>query len=199
MIMATAGSAVIWTVGHSNHSAERLLELLTAQGIEAVADVRSSPYSRYSPQFNKDQLSRALESHSIRYVFLGSELGGRPSDSALYDSEGRVRYDVLAETESFRAGIDRLIGGSKEYRVAVLCGEEDPISCHRRRLIGRSLRDRGVEIRHVRGDGTVLTEAEIEAREMIEFPDRFQLTLAGPPPWRSEHPVKSAVEGSGDR
>ncbi len=179
-----------WTIGHSNHTAERLLDLLREHGITAVADVRTSPYSAYSSQFNRDQLQRLLETADIGYVFLGLELGGRPNDLAMYDAEDHVRYDLVAASEIFASGLERLLRGISAYRVAILCGEEDAISCHRRRLVGRVLVERGIALEHIRGDGSVTPEAEMAGREVSEFPERFQMTLDGPPPWRSEHAVK---------
>jgi uncharacterized protein (DUF488 family) len=180
----------VWTIGHSNHTLDRLIELLRGQRIAVVADVRTSPYSAYSAQFNKDELQLSLADAGIRYVFLGTELGGRPTDPAMYDTDGRVQYDLVAGSPAYRAGIDRLLRGAQEYRVALLCGEEDPISCHRRRLVGRTLVEQGLELRHIRGDGSVSDEPNLRAREAVEFPERFQLTLDGAPPWRSEHTVK---------
>jgi uncharacterized protein (DUF488 family) len=188
----------IWTIGHSNHTAARLIDLLQGQAIGVVADTRTSPYSRYSTQFNKDQLQRTLESSAIKYLFLGTELGGRPTDPRMYDDDGRVRYDLVSATDAYLSAVARLLRGATDYRIALLCGEEDPISCHRRRLVGRTLRERGVSLAHIRGDGAVTTEAELEEREATEFPERFQLTLDGPPPWRSEHPVKRAERAEGD-
>lgn len=180
----------VWTIGHSNHTAGRLIELLHSHGVTAVADVRTSPYSAYSTHFNKEQLARALEPEGIRYVFLGEELGGRPADPLLYDADGHVRYDLVAETTAFLHGIERVERGAVDHRIALLCGEEDPISCHRRRLVGRVLISRGATVEHIRGDGTLSTETDMEAREAVEFPGRFQLTWQGPPAWRSEHPVR---------
>jgi uncharacterized protein (DUF488 family) len=191
-------SLAIWTIGHSNHTLERLLELLRTHGISAVVDVRTSPYSRYSTQFNREQLQRALESQGIRYLFLGAELGGRPADSSMYDADGRVRYDLVAASVPYRAAIGRLLRGAADHRIALLCGEEDPISCHRRRLVGRTLLEEGIAVEHIRGDGSISSEAAIVARETTEFPERFQLTLAGPPPWTSEHPVKRTDRAGGD-
>ena len=188
----------VWTVGHSNHTQEHLIDLLRSHSIDVVADLRTSPYSRYSTQFNKEQLDRALESQGVRYVYLGGPLGGRPSDSSMYDDDGRVRYDRVAAGPDYLGAVERLIRGADEYRIALLCGEEDPISCHRRRLVGRTLQERGVTLAHIRGDGAVTTEAELEARETIEFPERFQMTLDGPPPWRSEHAVKRIERAEGD-
>ncbi len=190
-----SAGGTIWTIGHSNHTVERLVELFREHGISAVADVRTSPYSAYSTQFNKEQLQRFLEVQGVRYVFLGAELGGRPAGDELYDDEGHVRYDLVAVTPLFLAGIERLERGVAEHRIALLCGEEDPISCHRRRLVGRVLLSRGVAVEHIRGDGLISSEADLEQREAVEFPERFQLTWSGPPAWRSEHPVKRRSGG----
>jgi uncharacterized protein (DUF488 family) len=193
--IAEPARLTVWTIGHSNHTGERLVEILQTHRIAAVADVRTSPYSSYSKQFNKDQLARLLEANGIRYVFLGGELGGRPSDPELYDAGGHVRYDLVSESPSFLQGIERVERGAAEYRIALLCGEDDPISCHRRRLVGRVLTARGIEVEHIRGDGSTTSEADIERREVTEFPERFQLSLDGPPPWRSEHPVRTREVG----
>src|SRR5439155_24000994 len=77
--METAESHRLFTVGHSNLEAEGLLGLLRAAGVTAVADVRSSPYSRRLPQFNRAALEASLRAAGIAYVFLGAELGGRPA------------------------------------------------------------------------------------------------------------------------
>lgn len=192
----SSGENVIWTVGHSNQRVEGLLSTLGANDIEVVTDVRTSPYSRYSSQFNQDLLHLRLEEAGIRYLFLGTELGGRPSDSSLYDHQGYVRYDLVSQTQAYRTALERLARGAAQYRVAVLCGEDDPISCHRRRLVGRTLVEHGFELRHLRADGRIESEENVVAREREEFPERFQLTLAGPE-WKSEHPVKSR-RGAGD-
>lgn len=188
----------VWTIGHSNHTPDRLLQLLHENGITAIADVRTRPYSAYSNQFNKEQLQRLLVAAGIQYVFLGVELGGRPADAAMYDEDGRVRYDLVASSTLFEAGISRLLRGTASYRVALLCGEEDPISCHRRRLVGRVLSERGISVEHIRGNGTVVGEGDVAARESIEFPDRFQMTLDGAPPWRSQHAVQRQPAAGGD-
>jgi uncharacterized protein (DUF488 family) len=185
----------VWTIGHSNHSADRLLDLLGRAAIDVVIDVRSSPFSRYSPQFNRDQIHRVLELAGIRYGFMGAVLGGRPRDPAMYDADGHVRYDRVAATDVYTDAVDRVRSGAVTHRIAVLCGEEDPISCHRRRLIGRSLAEAGVSLLHIRGNGTIEGEESVAARDVEEHPDRFQLTLLDEPAWRSIHPVRLAPVG----
>ena len=92
----------VFTIGHSNHAAEVFLGLLLRHEIEDVVDVRSSPHSRYNPQFNRKTLQAALTEAGVGYVFMGEELGGRPTDPSCYDGEGRVLYDRLAETDAFK-------------------------------------------------------------------------------------------------
>jgi uncharacterized protein (DUF488 family) len=150
-----------FTVGHSNHEIDIWLRLLRQHKIEVVVDTRSSPFSKYVPQFDKEPMQRSLEQAGIRYLFLGAELGGRPADSAYYDANGHVVYGRLCEDASFRAGIARLETGMESYCVALVCGEEDPAHCHRRLLIGRVLTEHGNTMFHIRGDGRVESDAKV--------------------------------------
>jgi uncharacterized protein (DUF488 family) len=161
-------SLAVWTIGHSTHPVDALVELLHGQRIEVLADVRSAPYSRHNPQFRKEKLRASVEQAGLRYVWLGAELGGRPPEPEFYDAKGHVRYDLVAETERFQAGLERLLTGAATYRVAIMCSEEDPGRCHRRLLVTRALVARDVEVRHIRGDGTVVTEAELSDGEAAD-------------------------------
>ena len=138
--------ARIWTIGHSNHPLETFLDLLARHQIEVVVDVRSSPYSRYASQFNREAIRPALRQRAIQYLFLGDLLGGRAEDERFYDDEGRVLYGRLAQSPGFRQGIERLLERRGKSRVAILCGEEDPTDCHRRPLVGRVLQEHGVRV-----------------------------------------------------
>lgn len=151
----------IWTVGHSRHELPALLGVLRGPGIEVVADIRSQPFSRYNPQFNQGKFSAALAEAGLGYLFLGTELGGRPPEPKFYDSAGHVRYGALAGTERFDAGLRRLLAESGQHRVAMLCSEEDPRRCHRRLLVTRVLTARGIPVRHIRGDGTAVWEEDL--------------------------------------
>ena len=161
-------SLAVWTIGHSTHPVDTLIELLRGQWIEVLADVRSAPYSRHNPQFRKETLRASVEQAGLRYVWLGAELGGRPPEPEFYDVNGHARYDLVAETERFQAGLERLLTGAAAYRVAIMCSEEDPARCHRRLLVTRALVARGVEVRHIRGDGTVVTEPELSDGEAVD-------------------------------
>jgi uncharacterized protein (DUF488 family) len=149
---------VIWTVGHSNHTFERFAELLEREGVEFVVDVRSYPYSRIAPHFNREELDVALRGVGARYLFLGEELGGRPSQDEQYDEHGHARYDLMAEEAGFQAAIQRLLSGCQERRLALLCSEGQPQNCHRRLLVGKVLTDHGMALRHILPSGDVLEE-----------------------------------------
>jgi uncharacterized protein (DUF488 family) len=171
------------TIGHSNHSLEHFLELLALHAVQVVADVRSSPYSKYTTQFDRESLLEGLRAAGYQYVYLGSELGGRPRGEAYYDAAGHVLYDRVVESPNFRNGVARLEEGLRQYVVAALCAEEDPRGCHRRLLVGRVLGERGVALEHIRGDGRLQTEAELAAAE----PQSDQLSLFDETdaPWKS--------------
>ncbi len=190
----------VWTIGHSSAPVERLVELLRMHEIDVVADVRSSPYSRFSPHFNREPLEARLLAEKIHYVFLGRELGGRPEDPESYDEEGHALYWKMARSPSFEAGLERLGVWARRYRVALLCSEEDPSECHRHLLLSRVLRERGVDVRHVRGDGSVETEAALHAKES-RARQRSILDPSEEPAWRSpqsvsrRNPPKSSSNG----
>ena len=189
---ASPGPATtIWTIGHSNHPLATFLDLLTRRRMEVLVDVRSSPYSRYASQFNREAIYPALQERGIQYLYLGDLLGGRTEDERFYDDHGRVLYGALAESSGFRQGIERLLERLAHARTAILCGEEDPTDCHRRLLVGRVLQDRGVRVIHLRGDGSEQTEAELAAEEKFRK-TKGQLNLfetEEPGEWKSTQSV----------
>jgi uncharacterized protein (DUF488 family) len=152
-----------FTIGHSNHDFAAWLALLSQHGVEVVVDTRSSPYSKYVPHFDKELMQRSLEEAGVRYLFLGAELGGRPANPEYYDARGRVLYSRLRDDARFQAAIARLESGMERFRVALVCGEEDPAHCHRRLLIGRVLAERGHIMQHIRGDGRLQSDEAVAA------------------------------------
>ena len=161
----------VFTIGHSNHSAEKFVGLLKGHGIELVADVRSQPYSRHAPHFSAKDIEAILSDNGIGRLFLGIELGGRPVGEEFYDADGRADYARIERSQSFLDGIHRLERRIRERRIALLCSEEDPTGCHRRLLVGRVLGERGIAVRHIRGDGSVLTEGEASGDQPVLFPN----------------------------
>jgi len=153
----------LFTVGHSNHELNVLVDLLRRHDVEAVADVRSHPFSTRLPQFNRPLLEAALKQHGIQYVFLGRELGARREERECY-VDGQARYDLVAKTGAFAEGIERVLKGLEKYQLALLCAEKDPLTCHRTILVCRHLRCRGVSIQHILADGSLESHEAAEER-----------------------------------
>jgi len=156
---------ILFSIGHSTHTIDKFTCLLKRFGIEVIADVRSSPYSKYAPQFNKDVLENVLRNASIEYMFLGRELGARRSEEDCY-IEGQAKYEVIAHSPIFRAGLERLLEAIKTYRVALMCSEGDPIVCHRTILVCREIikLSPDLKITHILGDGTTETHEHLQER-----------------------------------
>lgn len=151
----------IFTIGHSNHEADVFLALLRQHDIELLVDVRSSPYSRYVPQANREPLARALAQAGVDYRWLGDRLGGKP--------EGAVAdYDELRMRPSFRQGIDELISLARQQHTAIMCAEGNHLKCHRYRLITPALEDQEVHVMHIQPDGSVVDE-EKEPKQLTLF------------------------------
>jgi uncharacterized protein (DUF488 family) len=143
---------------------EEFLSLLEHASIEAVADVRSSPYSRRQPQFNRESIAHALASRKIAYVPLGTELGGRGNSHSERDEHGRIVYRSIAESDKFQEGIQRVQTGSQRMRIALMCTERDPLNCHRGILVSRVLAAHGVQVLHIHGDGKIESHRDAESR-----------------------------------
>src|SRR5260370_42682885 len=144
----------VYPIGHWNGAAERLLGLLIQHGVGSVADVRSQPYSRFNPQFNREDLACVLKASGLEYLFLGHELGARSSNSACY-RDGRAQYSLIAKTPLFEQGIERLRGAMEDGRVVILCAEKEPLTCPRSILIGRYLHERDFDVRHILEDSSL--------------------------------------------
>jgi uncharacterized protein (DUF488 family) len=157
----------LFSVGHSNHDLDRFLALLRGAGITAVADVRSSPFSRRLPQFNRPELECALREHGVAYLFLGEELGGRPQRPDLY-TDGVADYERMRKTSAFRSGLERLIEGTEGDTVAMLCSEADPLDCHRGLMITPAAVACGLSPLHLLRDGRIETTPEMEERLLAE-------------------------------
>ncbi|HTS66206.1 MAG TPA: DUF488 domain-containing protein [Candidatus Acidoferrales bacterium] len=165
-------SDCVFTIGHSTHEIERFLELLRAHGITAVGDVRSNPYSRMNPQYNREPLKAVLTAAGIAYVFLGRELGARSDDPSCYQA-GKVQYDRLARTPLFLEGLERVREGMARYRLALMCAEKEPLECHRGILVSRHLDAAGIGVQHILADGSLESHtAAIERlRDQLNLPE----------------------------
>lgn len=163
---------MIFTIGHSNHKIEYFISLLQKYNIDTLIDIRSHPYSRHAPQFNRKNLSISIKNAGIKYIFLGHQLGGRPENIGFYDSKGRLIYERLSHSPLFLEGIAIIEKGLREGdKIALMCSEEDPGICHRRLLVGRFLEKKNIEVSHIRGNGNL----ELVNEKITKSPHQLSL------------------------
>ncbi len=174
-------TSTVYTIGHSNHALDRFLELLRLHDITAIVDVRSAPYSRFNPHFDRESLQASLKSASIQYVFLGDKLGARSDTPSAYVN-GKVQYSRIAQTESFAGGLTRVEKGSATYRVALMCAEKEPLDCHRSILVSRHLVQRGNQVHHILEDGSIESHPQLLSRlaKQLRFREEEQHLFRSP-------------------
>ena len=172
----------------------QFVSMLQECKIEVVVDVRSQPYSKYCPYFNKREIEAGLKAAGFDYYFKGNSLGGKPSDDDSYDEDGHVDYEKLSRTELFLEGINHLLDLARGKRLSLMCGEENPESCHRRLLLGPALKQRGIRLMHIRKNGVLEDDSEISSEEPSTTTTQLSLFETAKPtenkPWRSKNPVK---------
>jgi uncharacterized protein (DUF488 family) len=155
----------LFSIGHSNIPADRFVALLRGAGADTIADVRSTPYSRFFPWFSHQNLAARLGGEAMIYLPYGETLGGRPRDQILY-RDGIADYEALARRDEFRQSLDRLQSDAARRRICLMCAEREPLDCHRCLLVARALAERGLAIGHILHDGTIEPHAATEQRLM---------------------------------
>jgi uncharacterized protein (DUF488 family) len=153
----------LFSIGHSNIPAERLLAMLQSAGVNAIADVRSTPHSRFCPWFSQKPLAAALSAAGIGYTAMGEALGGRPRDGRLYRGD-TADYEAMALQPEYISVLGRLLEAAARSRICLLCAEREPLDCHRCLLVARSLAERGVSVGHILHDGLIEAHAVSERR-----------------------------------
>jgi uncharacterized protein (DUF488 family) len=153
----------IYTIGHSSHTIEYFLNLLIKHSINTIVDIRSVPFSKYVPHFNKDTIKGILYQNKTNYVYMGAELGIVQEDKD---------YTKILTSNQFNRGINRIrLGIEKNYCIAIMCTEKDPVDCHRSLLPSKVLHDNGINVFHILPDGSTETQEEFEKRILnIYFP-----------------------------
>ncbi len=168
---------MLFTIGHSSHTIEEFINILKKFDIDYLCDVRSTPYSKFMPLYNKENLKKNLEGVNIKYIFLGKELGARRTEQEVL-TDGVVDFNKLSNDETFLKGINRIIKGLEQYNLVIMCTEKNPIDCHRTILIAKKFSEMGIEVNHINFDGNLISQKEIEVK-LIEnyFPDRNQINI----------------------
>ncbi len=152
----------IYTIGYGNRSIDECIDLLRRYTIEFLVDIRSQPYSRFHPDYSKAALEGKLKREGLRYIFLGDKLGGRPADQTCYINS-KVDYAILREKPFYQQGIARLFSArEKGARMVLMCSEQKPEECHRSKLIGNTLREKGIEVAHIDESGKLKSQEEVD-------------------------------------
>lgn len=151
----------IFTIGYGTRPLSEFIHTLQRLDIAFLIDVRSQPYSRYKPEYSKQALASALKAAGIQYVFMGHNLGGRPSDAASY-SNGKVDYAKLAARPFYLEGIARLQKAQQQGQVvAIMCAEGKPEHCHRTHLIAATLLALSIPVSHIDENGDLQSQADV--------------------------------------
>jgi uncharacterized protein (DUF488 family) len=172
--------STIYSIGHGNKSIETLIEELKKFDINYLIDIRSKPYSKYNPQFNRDEIKYSLENNGIRYTFMGDILGGLPDDITCY-TNGHVDYNKLKDKDFFKKGLARLVTAhTKKIKVAIMCSESNPAECHRTKLIGEELKKKAIIINHItRAKKTKKIIIKDQTTVMLEVAPNGKINLFG--------------------
>jgi hypothetical protein len=173
------GGIMLFTIGHTNHSHEKFLDLLRDNNITYLLDVRSTPFSQFASQFNKDVIADFLKENGINYNHIGKYFGARPMDKSLYNEQGYLDFEKARASEKFKKGVENVILGlNKGYNIVLMCTEKDPIDCHRAIMVARGFELSGIEVSHILPDGKIITQMDLNNRLLDKYyPDRNQMSL----------------------
>lgn len=172
-----AATQHLFSVGHSNQSAEEFIDEIRSFGVNCIVDVRSMPYSKFTPQFNAEALGAVLKRNGIAYLPFGAEFGARRTDSFDYDNllgvgfgENQVVFELAAQTPAFQRGVERINNGlAKGFVIALMCSEADPLECHRFSLVSRYFFDHGYEVEHILSRGVSASHCELQNQLIAEY------------------------------
>lgn len=170
---------VLYTIGHSQHDLEKFVAMLKKHKINHLLDVRSTPYSQFASNYNREHIKTVLNDTGIQYTFMGTFFGARPDDKSLYTKEGYLDFDKARKTDRFQAGVENVIKGIKSgNKISLMCTEKDPLECHRAIMVARTFHEQGIDVQHIMSDGNLQSHDELEQRLLdIYFPERYQFTL----------------------
>ncbi|KZX11132.1 DUF488 domain-containing protein [Methanobrevibacter curvatus] len=169
----------IYTIGHSVYEIDYFINLLNKYEINLVLDVRSIPYSKHTPQFNRELIKKSLENKGIRYEFFGDVFGARQKDHALFNEEGILDFVKFKELDSFKEALNKVIENINLLNIVIMCSEKEPLDCHRSILISKAFSNHGVEVYHILDNGELESHKSLENRllDCYGFPQKTQVSL----------------------
>jgi hypothetical protein len=171
MVMSTINSGgKLYTIGCSIHTIESFIDILKKHEVNVVIDVRSTPYSKHTAQFNKENLQRVTSHNRIYYSSFSKEFGARRKENCVYTND-TVSFDKVKQLPIFINGVERIRKGLQEgYRIALMCTEKEPADCHRFSLVAKGISERiGVYANHILYDGTLMTTKDIEQQLLKQY------------------------------
>jgi len=170
---------VLYTIGHSQHDLDYFIHMLKTYGINYLLDVRSTPYSQFAANYNREQIKAVLNDVEIQYTFMGTYFGARPDDKELYTKEGYLDFEKARKAERFQTGVENVVKGIRAgNKIALMCTEKDPIECHRAIMVARTFYERGIDVQHIMADGVLQSHDVLEQRLLNMYcPDRHQISL----------------------
>ena len=169
----------IYTIGHSNYTMERLIDMLEYYNINCVVDIRGTPYSKYNIQFDKEAIRYTLTNAGFVYIYMGKELAAKRIRKNSYNNEGYSNFEEVIKEEEFKRGVERLKNGcEKGYKIILLGAMQDPIRCHRSILVGRELVKNDFDVKHILDDYSIVTQDDIEEMLLNKyFSNRNQISI----------------------
>lgn len=171
-----------FTIGYGDYPIDRFITFLQNVSIDAIIDVRSSPYSRFNPHFNREKLEKSLIMNNVDYRYMGDKIGGRYSNPNLLFPDSTVNYRKVQDTEKFQEGINDLLSIiSSGKKIALMCAEKEPKRCHRFALISPVLQSKGISVIHIRPDMRLQANEDLEKELVGSFFDTSQVSITGEP------------------
>ena len=169
----------IYTIGHSNYTVEKLIDMLKHYNINCVVDIRGTPYSKYNVQFDKETIRYTLSKAGFIYIYMAKELAAKRINKQSYNDEGYSDFEKVINEKEFLEGIERLKNGcNKGYNIALLGAMQEPIRCHRSILVGKALRKAGFDVKHILDDYSIASQDDIEQMLLDKyFSNRNQMTI----------------------
>ena len=169
----------IYTIGHSNYTIEKLIDMLHYYNINCVVDIRGTPYSKYNVQFDKETIRYTLNKAGFIYIYMAKELAAKRVNKQSYNEEGYSDFEKVINEKEFIEGIERLKNGcDKGYKIALLGAMQEPIRCHRAILVGKALRKYGFNVKHILDDYSIVSQDDIEEMLLDKyFSNRNQITI----------------------
>jgi len=184
----------LYTIGHSIYEANDFVELLKNNNINTIVDVRSTPYSRFASQYNKESLHQHLKKNGICYIFMGDMLGARYEDKNLLFDDGKVNFKKVQEIKSFQDGVTRLDKGiTKGYNISLMCSEKEAFDCHRFGLISEFLNKIEIDVKHIYPD-KVVSQGELEQLLLKKYSKKLPQADLFNPDITDELRIKLAYE-----